>query len=64
MYTQTPKKIIVAIIPIIGIIFSCSIASAFDSGCKHGNEECAAGPEAARGDWHQSLEHQYVHQHL
>jgi hypothetical protein len=63
MYTQTNKSSLLAVVPILGIMLACSTAFGFDSGCKKGNEECAPGPESARGDWHGSLEHQLMWQY-
>ncbi len=60
MYTHTPKTYIKFIIPILGIFFYASMASAFDSGCKVGDRECEPGPESARGSWHGGLEHQLM----
>ena len=63
MYTQNTKPSLFSVIPIIGIMLTCSSAFAFDSGCKRGDKECAPGPESARGSWHQSLEHQLMWQY-
>ena len=63
MYTQNTKPSLFSVIPIIGIMLTCSSAFTFDSGCKRGDKECAPGPESARGSWHQSLEHQLMWQY-
>ena len=63
MYNKLSNIIAKSVVLVLGITMSPSAASAFESGCKHGTEECVAGPQAARGDWHQSSEHQLIWQY-